>query len=151
MSAYGHIQRNHASAPLPSTTWRRSVNNEENSVSVYHLTIEAARTLPGLLEYLGTVFAKEVADGLTYPQEGEMNQMTFETYFFSADVFIGLIGTSKSSGGVLDAPSTNHVDDAISKNRSLIERQRDGNGWGDCIAGYYYVRTIGIEYIGHRV
>ncbi|KAF8967973.1 hypothetical protein BDZ97DRAFT_1655809 [Flammula alnicola] len=131
MSAYGDIKRVHNAAPLPATIWELSHRDGDRSgyISVHHLTLATARALPGLLEYLGSVFAKEVEDGLTYPQEGEMAQGTFEAYFFAADVFVGVVGT---------APRTATTD---AEHQKLdIETERGGRTWEESIAGFYYIK-----------
>ncbi|PPQ98402.1 hypothetical protein CVT24_004081 [Panaeolus cyanescens] len=142
MSAYGHIQRKNSAAPLPPTTWEHEADSKVGSITVYHLTLESARKLPGLLEHLGTIFAKEVEDGMTYPQEGEMSQTTFETYFFSADVFLGLIGPSRSSPTIAeDGTAAGAIGDRDDRtNESLIEKQKGGKSWEECIAGFYYIK-----------
>lgn len=129
MSAYGDIKRLVKNAPLSSTIWKSDAQNgkETSYITVHHLTLLAARQLPGFLEYLGAVFAKEVEDGLTYPQEGEMGQETFEAYFFAADVFVGIVG---------GPPSAERAEAA---SQLSIEEARDGRTWEECIAGYYYV------------
>lgn len=132
MSAYGDIKRLVNDAPLSSTIWITAAlnGNESSYVTVHHLTLPIARQLPGLLTYLGAVFAKEVEDGLTYPQEGEMGQDTFEAYFFAADVFVGIVGGS---------PRTDRADAAIELS---IEEAQVGRTWEECVAGYYYVGAI---------
>ena len=142
MSAYGDIKRTNSSTRLTTTIWnsqspRGSDDGSATSghISVHHFTLTTARALPGFLEYLGAIFAKEIADGMTYPQENDMGQEKFEDYFFSADVFVGITsplapGTTTISG--LEQPSLE------------VEEARAGRTWDDCIAGYYYVRfTIG--------
>jgi len=65
---------------------------------------------------------------MTYPQEGDMRQETFEAYFFSADVFVGILGSLLRT--------------AISGSEQQgleIEEERAGRTWDDCVAGYYYV------------
>ncbi|KAF8806542.1 acyl-CoA N-acyltransferase [Phlegmacium glaucopus] len=129
MSAYGDIKRIISPVRLPSTIWNSRVSDILEYITIHHLTLTTARALPGFLEYLGTIFAKEIADGMTYPQEGDMNQETFEAYFFSADVFVGILGPS---------PRT-----AISGSEQQdfdIEEERASRTWDDCVAGYYYIK-----------
>jgi hypothetical protein len=135
MSAYGDIKRTNSSICLTPTIWisQSSRNNSATSghISVHHFTLTTARALPGLLEYLGAIFAKEVKDGKTYPQEDDMGQDKFEDYFFSADVFVGIVAGSLPGTFI-----------SGSEQPSLeIEEERAGRTWNDCIAGYYYVST----------
>jgi len=128
MSAYGDIKRLAKNAPLSSTIWNIDALNGHSYVTVHHLTLLVARQLTGLLEYLGAVFAKEVEDGLTYPQEGEMGQDTFEAYFFAADVFVGVVGASEST------------DRTEGASQLSIQEAQAGRTWEECIAGYYYIK-----------
>ena len=131
MSAYGDIHRAHSTARLPSTAWTKSgptadaTTHSTPTITVHHLTLETARALPGLLEYLSAIFAQEIAYGRTYPQEGVIPQPTFEAYFFAADVFVGVAG---------EAPALEFPAD--------IETARGARAWEDSIAGYYYVRVF---------
>jgi hypothetical protein len=136
MSAYGDIKRIHTAALLPSTAWllpRRDADSKSDTgfITVHHLTLATARGLPGFLEYLGGVFAKEIEDGLTYPQQ-EMSQEVFELYFFAADVFVAVAGGDSLRTAGADAQKL--LD-------ASIESERGGRTWEDCIVGYYYVRT----------
>lgn len=133
MSAYGEIKRTHSAAPLLSTTWAHPAAEKHRGdyITVHHLTLLTARALPGLLKYLAAVFAKEVEDGLTYPQEGEMLQGTFEAYFFAADVFVGVVGPSPRTATTAAGSDRQTLD---------IEKERGGRMWEECIAGFYYVR-----------
>jgi len=132
MSAYGEIKRAQSTEALPSTFWLSSARtyDADGYISVYHLTFSTARALPGLIEYLHTVFAREIEDGMTYPQEGEMLQATFDAYFFAADVFIGVVGVTTRTG-ITDA----------GEQTSTLEDERAGRTWEDAVAGYYYVRA----------
>ncbi|KAH9485521.1 N-acetyltransferase aca1 [Psilocybe cubensis] len=143
MSAYGDIKRTVATSALPTTIWTRfspqNANTGESGtdqfISVHHLTLGMASALPGLLGYLGTVFAKEIEDGLTYPQEGEMEQKTFEAYFFAADVFVGIVGESlprTASGERVRSGDQAAVQD--------IDAARGTRTWEECVAGYYYIK-----------
>lgn len=137
MSAYGDIKRAQNAALLSSTVWvlpprDRDSGSDTGYITVHHLTLATARALPSLLEYLAGVFAKEVEDGLTYPQEGEMSQETFEAYFFAADVFIAIVGG--------ESPGTPGAQKLL--NASTFT-EKGGRAWEDCIAGYYYVRADG--------
>jgi hypothetical protein len=138
MSAYGEIKRTHSAAPLPSTTWAHPAADDGRHggvyITVHHLTLPTARALPGLLNYLAAVFAKEVEGGLTYPQEDKMHQETFEAYFFAADVFVGVVGQSPGTATTAAGADRQTLD---------IEKERDGRMWEECIAGFYYVRITG--------
>jgi hypothetical protein len=149
MSAYGDIKRIQSSGPLVSTLWildKRPLGAVDTSdveyITVHHLTLKAAREHPGLLEYLGAVFAKEVEDGMTYPQEGDMPQATFEAYFFAADVFLGIVGKPAASHGSLGTATGNLADGSSNNAPGLIE-ERAGRSWEDCVAGYFYVSILG--------
>jgi len=126
MSAYGNIKRTNCSIRLTPTIWSSDVPATSGHISVHHFTLPTARALPGFLEYLGAIFAKEVTNGMTYPQEDDMGQEKFEDYFFSADVFVGIVGSLPRTGS--EQPSLE------------IEEERAGRTWSDCIAGYYYIK-----------
>ena len=132
MSAYGDIKRStNSSIYLTPTIWNsQSIRDSDTigHISVHHFTLTKARALPGLLEYLGAIFAKEVADGMTYPQEEDMGQEKFESYFFSADVFVGIVGSLPRT--IISGSEQPNLE---------IEEERAGRTWDDCIAGYYYV------------
>jgi len=117
---------------LTPTIWNsQSFRDSDTSghISVHHFTLATARALPGLLEYLGAIFAKEVADGMTYPQEEDMGQDKFEAYFFSADVFVGIVGSLPRT--IISGSEQSNLE---------IEQERAGRTWDDCIAGYYYIK-----------
>lgn len=133
MSAYGDIKHTKSSVRLPSTVWKSESRVSDGPelgyyISVHHFTLTTARALPGFLEYLGAVFAEEIENGMTYPQEGDMRQETFEAYFFSADVFVGVVGS---------LPKT--VSSGSEQASSEVEDERAGRTWDECVAGYYYV------------
>lgn len=148
MSAYGDIKRLQSSGPLPSTTWSLEKRpaapidaSDAGYITVHHLTLETARELPGLLEYLGAVFAKEVEDGMTYPQEGDMPQTTFEAYFFAADVFLGVVGNPTGKQGRLGTATAG--DDDGSQSAPGVTDALADRPWAECIAGYFYVSDFG--------
>lgn len=133
MSAYGAIVRSHSDvhiAPLPTTFWDLPRKSGETAaqpfVTIHHLTLSAAKSLDGLIEYLGAVMAKEIEDGMTYPQE-TMALDAFESYFFSGDVFLAIL-PSGSNGGP-EGTETNLT----------IEEARQDRPWEDCVVGFYYV------------
>ncbi|KAJ7496947.1 hypothetical protein FB451DRAFT_1209366 [Mycena latifolia] len=130
MSAYGAIVRSAASNvpvdPLPTTFWGIQ-RHPSAHVTVHHLTVATAKSLSGLIEYLGAVMAKEIEDGFTYPQE-TLAQEAFESYFFSGDVFLA-IAHSTALGGLEGSETDLTVEQACQK-----------RPWEECIAGYYYVK-----------
>ena len=133
MSAYGEIRRGSTSSIsiLPSTIWgsKSHGSDSDGRITVHHLTLTTARQLPGLLEYLNRIFANEIKNGQTYPQEGEMAQVTFEAYFFAADVFVGIFGGLSKECMTEGGNAEVDIDDA-----------RATRSWEECVAGYYYVR-----------
>jgi len=77
MSAYGAITVT-ANAPvdlLPPTTWDllpRPAGKPASPfrhLAIHHLRLDTARADPGLLEYTHHVFAAEIEEGRSYPQE----------------------------------------------------------------------------------
>ncbi|KAK7057547.1 alternative cyclin Pcl12 [Favolaschia claudopus] len=137
MSAYGSIPKSsNSGSPLSATFWgvRRVALSDplqppvDSDVTIHHLPdVSAARSYPGLVDYLGVVMAKEIEDGRTYPQE-TMSADAFETYFFSGDVFVAIIysGTSGHEDGT-QATST-------------IDEARQQRSWEECLAGFYYIK-----------
>lgn len=136
MSAYGAISRSSApQALLPSTIWsvRKDPNATSESESVpyvtmHHLRLDSAPS--GLVEYLSKVFAQEVEDGRTYPQEEKFDQQAFRNYFLAEDLLVGIIGKESAlsqTGGVAEITLS-------------IEEARGDRNWEDCVVGCYYVR-----------
>ncbi len=78
MSAYGAIQRAYTGDGLPSTVWYSS--SKTKYATIHHLTLQTAKPLDGLIEYLHQVFAEEVDGGKSYPQEGPIDLAAFENY-----------------------------------------------------------------------
>ena len=132
MSAYGTIKRPELLDALPCKLWRLTSPDSptDRYVTTHHLTHSSAHRLTGLLEHLAAVFAEEVDSGLTYPQEGEMDQTGFENYFFAADVFVGIVGAS---------PRADNADAEIELD---IDTARAGRSWDECVAGFYYVGSV---------
>lgn len=134
MSAYGEIRRGSTSSIsiLPSTLWgsKSHGSDSDGRITVHHLTLSTSRQLPGLLDYLNKIFASEIKNGQTYPQEGEMGQPTFEAYFFAADVFVGIFG------GLLSKECMTEGGDA----KMDIDDARATRSWEECVAGYYYIK-----------
>jgi hypothetical protein len=137
MSAYGSIKRPELPNALPSKLWQLTSTPSDSPaqgyVTTHHLTRSGAQQLTGLLEHLTAVFAEEVEGGLTYPQEGEMDQPSFENYFFTADVFVGIVGGSP------------RADRAEAEIELDIDAARAGRPWDQCVAGFYYVGTANSE------
>lgn len=132
MSAYGIVKRPELPGTLPSKFWRLTSAAVGDSptrsyVTTHHLTRSNVHRLPGLLEHLTAVFAMEVERGLTYPQEGEIDQPNFESYFFAADVFVGIVGDSL------------RADRGEAEIELDIDAARAGRPWDECVAGFYYV------------
>ncbi|KAJ3504458.1 hypothetical protein NLJ89_g7920 [Agrocybe chaxingu] len=123
--------------PLPSTIWLASrpsttgadLSSNSAYISIHHLTLTTARALPGLIEYLGDVFAQVVEDGMTYPQEEPLTQEAFEAHFFAADAFVGITGKSLKAD-VVDG----------GYQAADIDAERNGRTWEEAVAGCYYVK-----------
>ncbi|KAF7298062.1 Alternative cyclin Pcl12 [Mycena chlorophos] len=129
MSAYGAIGKpTTLSEALPSTIWRMRATSDA-FVTVHHLTLETAKSFPGLVEYLGSVMASVVEEGQTYPQETLVLD-AFEAYFFSGDVFIATIPGSAAALTAEDGTETSETVQSACRERS----------WEECIAGAYYVK-----------
>ncbi|KAI0692110.1 hypothetical protein BC835DRAFT_1278284 [Cytidiella melzeri] len=139
MSAYGAIAApNRPSTPLATTFWHCKKQLASSSppqyVTVHHLTLEAASTLPGLVSYLHAVFADELERGMTYPQEilpGEVyTQAMFVAYFFAADVLLAITGLDEAPEAATDGSAV----------QLKVEEARRGRSWEECVAGVYYVK-----------
>ena len=146
MSAYGAISKaDKRGSLLPTTRWTTpdKVTGSLTPIDLYHLTLETALKSPGLVEYLHSVFARIVEDGRTYPMEvveGEgYSRQAFESYFFAADVFVGILAEGPS-GDSLDA---NRPGDGteIAPGTGSPFGPKDGQPpvWEDVIVGFYYV------------
>jgi hypothetical protein len=126
MSAYGHIKAPSRSGSLLRT--RIWSTKRAYYLYTFHLTLAEATRFDGLVEYLHSVFSDVVEEGMTYPQEGDMNRSTFEGYFFAADVIVAITG-----------PSTL---DAIQEGTEVdteLDAVRGGRSWEECVGGFYYV------------
>lgn len=156
MSAYGAIQRlAESSSLLPSTIWYTPAKNISSPakpcfITIHHLTLPAATALPGLLATLYKEFEDEIVRGNTYPHEDNvpMTRDTFETYFFAVDVFVGVIGVNAELGSeaLLRADGTAKMCFAggvtVREVDVSADAARAGRDWGECIAGFYYVRVL---------
>jgi len=138
MSAYGAIPRPSAlDTLLASTIWECTPTRLHEAtapswLTIHHLTLAAAKALPGLIEHLNSVFALEIEAGITYPQETMEGDGAFEAYFFAGDVFVGIVG-----GG---PPGTAASAAAKGVKVMSIEESQNGRSWKDCVAGFYYIK-----------
>ncbi|EIW54469.1 uncharacterized protein TRAVEDRAFT_131785 [Trametes versicolor FP-101664 SS1] len=139
MSAYGVISSRSLSS-LPSTTWKLASKRSgaPKHLTLHHVTLETARALPGLVDYLHRTFADELAGGRTYPQEilpGEVyTREQFDAYYFAADVLVAVLGQPASdSVSAADAPDGSIVSIGFAEAVS-------GRAWEECLAGCYYVK-----------
>ena len=136
MSAYGAITTPTNTIFLPSTTWHLNSKRLDtpSSLTIHHLTLEAAEAFPGLVDYIHKTFADELERGQTYPQEilagGEYTRASFDAYYFAKDVLIAVLGKEgdepQQDGAVFDAGLAEAV---------------AGRSWEESIAGCYYVST----------
>lgn len=152
MSAYGAISSkgpHKGRSPLPTTRWatRDKATGSQILVDAYHLTLETALKSPGLVEYLHSVFAQVVEDGRTYPMEvaeGETySREAFESYFFAADVIVGVLAAEGGGDGVC-VESRDGVEIVSSRTDGPFGpsgSSKDGRPpvWKDIVVGSYYV------------
>ncbi|EIW54465.1 uncharacterized protein TRAVEDRAFT_98608, partial [Trametes versicolor FP-101664 SS1] len=137
MSAYGAISSRSTSS-LPSTTWKLASKRSgaPKHLTLHHVTLETARALPGLVDYLHRTFADELAGGRTYPQEilpGEVyTREQFDAYYFAADVLVAVLGQPTFESAA-DAPDGSIVSIGFAEAVS-------GRAWEECLAGCYYVK-----------
>lgn len=118
MSAYGKIDipLRISTEPFPPQIYPASGTSE--ALAVHHMTL---RTTPTeLIKHMYDIFSAELERGRTYPQEGPMSEEQFTAYFFSADVFIGLLGDEGTK----------------------VEDTRECKEWSARVAGFYYVRSL---------
>jgi len=134
MSAYGGISKpgTISTSLLPCTTWH--VKHLNQSLTMHHLTLATASALPQLIKYLHEVFTDVLVEGRTYPQEiadeSSYTLESFETYFFSGDVFVAIKTTGRRDQGSEDG----------SESSLIIDDARAERSWEDCIAGFYYIK-----------
>jgi len=151
MSAYGPVigldGSHKRESPLPTTRWtaQDKATGSPISIDLYHLTLETALKSPGLVEYLHSVFTRVVEDGKTYPMEvaeGEAYSMqAFESYFFAADVFVGVLaGEGSVRDGQVSVDGKDEIE-IVSGTDSPFDPSGDGQPpvWEDAIVGFYYV------------
>ena len=137
MSAYGTIAKPTGSGTaLSPTIWACKPNSKQGTVpstpthlTVYHLTLATALSQPGLIDHLRAIFTLDIEAGRTYPQETITGDGVFETYFFGADVFLGILGEGVGNAG-----------EGIQETDITIDDSRQSRSWEDCVAGFYYVR-----------
>jgi len=135
MSAYGAVSRPARSSYLPTTVWP----HPRDFVTLFHIDLSAIVD-PGLFDYLHTIFADEVEQGLTYPQEDMHDPDVFKAYFFAADVVIAIIGDGSGvTPGPLaepdSAPGSAVKEVAVDLNTACA-----GRSWEACLVGFYYVK-----------
>lgn len=119
MSAYGTISAplTRPKAPLATRSYPLKAK-PGHTILVLHLTRQTAPSeLVGLLH---EEFEQELESGKTYPQEGPMDRATFESYFFAADVFVGMIVPNESAAALEGAD---------------VEKIRDGRSWDESVVG----------------
>lgn len=137
MSAYGAIASRSVNL-IPTTRWRLNPTTKytpapDSYLTVHHITLATANSIPGLVGYLHKTFADELERGLTYPQEirpGETYTLeAFQAYYFAADVLVAVIGGS-ADGEVTDGEEV----------KLSIEEAVSGKTLEESIAGCYYVK-----------
>jgi len=149
MSAYGAILKaDGRRSLLPTTRWttRDKVTGSPIPIDLYHLTLETALKSPGLVEYLHSVFARVVEDGRTYPMEvaegEEYTRQAFESYFFAADVVIGVLAGGQGGDGPSDScQDGDEIVPGTDYPFGPSGSSKDGQPlvWEDVIVGFYYV------------
>ncbi|KLO17623.1 hypothetical protein SCHPADRAFT_846113 [Schizopora paradoxa] len=151
MSAYGAIERSWTSRTLRSTIWkapsRASSDEAEQFVVLFHLTLRDTeqQSRDGLVAFMHNEFADEIERGQTYPQETAPGSRytldAFTAYFFAADVFVGLICASDCllQAGIDEEKIRV---DAVEFLEAEVDFDsiRNGRDWGDCVAGFYYIK-----------
>ncbi|KAK0551989.1 hypothetical protein OC846_003073 [Tilletia horrida] len=152
MSAYGAILRSNAASAgsLPATLW--PTRDPSLKLSVHHLTLSSALALPldasnsSLLDHLRSTFADLIEQGRTYPQEDiatfQKDGKGFESYFFAADVFIGVLEREDdaSVGAEMQGTEGKFVSNEPGSEASSVEKARKGRLWKEAVAGFYYVK-----------
>jgi hypothetical protein len=134
MSAYGPSSFRPTGLPKVSTTWRlEKPGSPFSHLTLHHLTKASAEQQEGLIAYTHSVFAAEVAAGLTYPQEvayGETySREAFEAYVWGADVVVA-IGAVGGAAEIQDAAPI----------EGSLEEAKQGRSWEKCLVGWYYVK-----------
>ncbi|ORX35795.1 hypothetical protein BD324DRAFT_661160 [Kockovaella imperatae] len=119
MSAYGAISAPTPIAELTSRLWPIP----SGSVSTHPISFADAPE--EMMQYMYEVFAKELEDGLTYPQEGPFDFEAFKTYFFKTASTTVIAVLQEAS--MKEPPS------------SLMEAQAE-RSWRECLGGFYYIK-----------
>ena len=104
------------SPQLDSTVWDLP---GDNKLHIHHLN-DPSTAPTALLSRLHRLFNHIITEGRTYPIENAMTQEQFNGYFFTADLFVGLL-TQKSVHDVAE------------------------DEWDNVLAGCYYVKP---NYVG---
>ncbi|KAI0628980.1 hypothetical protein C8Q77DRAFT_326404 [Trametes polyzona] len=140
MSAYGAINTRSPS-PLPSTTWKLASKraNAPKHLTIHHLTLESAEKFPGLVDYIHRVFADELEQGRTYPQEilpgKPYTRDQFDAYFFAADVLFAVLALPSPEGAADPVKAADGSQVPIGFAEAV-----GGRTWEEAIAGCYYVK-----------
>ncbi|KAK0550121.1 hypothetical protein OC845_002812 [Tilletia horrida] len=151
MSAYGAILRSNAASAgsLPATLW--PTRDPSLKLSVHHLTLSSALALPldasnsSLLDHLRSTFADLIEQGRTYPQEDiatfQKDGKGFESYFFAADVFIGVLEREDdaSVGAEMQGTEGKFVSNEPGSEASSVEKARKGRLWKEAICNGGFV------------
>jgi len=145
MSAYGAILKaDKRGSLLPTTRWTThdKVTGSPIPIDVYHLTLEIALKSSGLVEYLHSVFARVVEDGRTYPMEvaegEEYSREAFESYFFAADVVVGVLAGEQEGDNCHDGAEI-VLGTGYPSGPSASSKGGQPPVWEDIIVGFYYV------------
>ncbi|KIY69473.1 hypothetical protein CYLTODRAFT_488874 [Cylindrobasidium torrendii FP15055 ss-10] len=134
MSAYGAIQTPlRTGGTMKSTLWSPSTSDPSSSVSIHHITLQTALAFSGLLEYLHQSFAQIIDEGSTYPQEGPYDQAAFQSYFFAADVLVGILNVKGTSDD--QATAEEPLETSLDFTQAVA-----GRSWEESVIGFYYVR-----------
>lgn len=140
MAAYGSIARTTSvNTTLHPTVWHTEAKEGRpvHTCTIHHLTLETARHLPELISFLSSTFAQVVEDGMTYPQEGPIDQPSFESYFFAGDVFIGISIPTTDVDPTYDLIK---MEDGSSIETGYgPDMARGGRTWEQSVTGFYYV------------
>jgi hypothetical protein len=134
MSAYGHLQRTNSKI-LSSTSWPLRVKGSQSvadRLTLFHLTLDTVKTHSGLVDYLQSVFSDVIEEGQTYPQEDRVTTESFESYFFSGDVFVAVLRQDNAT----EWPGSSERDNPIVVNQTI----HSSSNWEKSIAGFYYVK-----------
>lgn len=147
MSAYGAISKPSSEVQLPATIWKvksKDPSLETQYVFMFHLTLASAPS--DLVAFMHKEFADELERGDTYPQEPEegtrISRDAFESYYFAADVFIGLHVRhgEVEKMGIATAMTTSKEAGLELHKEIKLDLIKGSRTWNDCVSGFYYVR-----------